>query len=512
MNHPVPKNEQKASDDRFDGRVDSQSPTWLARNYRNDESDFIVDQYRRRQEPPVAAQQAEGDAYENYRQRVMDRLREQDGAPAMRQQMPPLPPRPTMPIDDIQAQDRHFGNTRPIGEMYAVPGKNGGSANRFVLMAGVAAIVAGGAIGFAMTKYDQIAATASGMLQAASTYMPNQSAPVLVADRETTISKKPISIASLKVADVSGSLNSVIPLGLEADPAFASQELALKISGLPKSAYLSAGTKISDTTWLLKDGEENGINLVVPSSDTAKFDVSVAAIETKTGELAAPIKEMTVALSDPSLQIAPASAPPETTTGSVVQQPAAAATAIPMPIVPASLPQAAAPVALPAAKPVLTAEVTGLLEKGDQLFKSGDLVIARQFYNRAFQMGAADGATGVAKTYDPAIYTQMNVQGIAPDAALAAQWYEPAPMRSPSCFSSFQFGAARFSAPSRTRQAHLPHFPMPHPYFRCGQGNFLMPARTTRLPFSGTSPSCTAPALWKVTFGIQAARSSRIST
>jgi hypothetical protein len=410
MNHPIPKNEQKAHDEDQDGHVENQPPTWFARNYRNDESDFIVDQYRRRQEPVAAAQQSEGDAYENYRQRMLERLREQETNQVTRAQMPPLPPRPTMPVEDIRAQDRHFGNPRLLTDRSQSDSRSGSS--RFVLFAGVTAILAGGAIGFAMTKYDQIVATTDSAVAFMGTLMPAKAAPPVVPDRETTISKKPISIASLKVADVSGSLNSNIPLGLEADPAFATQELALKISGLPKSAYLSAGTKISDTTWLLKDGEENGINLIVPQSDTAKFDVSVAAIETKTGELAAPVKEMTVALDDASLQIAPASAPPETATLKNAEP---------------AVPDAAAAIPLPvAAKPVLSAEVSGLLEKGDSLFKAGDMVIARQFYSRAFEMGAADGAVGVARTYDPAVYSTMNVQGIAPDAIQAAEWYEKA--------------------------------------------------------------------------------------
>jgi hypothetical protein len=412
MNHPMPKKAKEANDDHLEAHAENQTPTWLARNYREEESEFAVDQYRRRQDPAAAVQQAESDAYENYRHRMMERLREQVDNEPNRFKMPPLPPRPTLPVDDIRAQDRHFGNTRLAGDKFPVDGRKGSS--RFVLFAGVAAIVAGGAIGFAMTKYDQIASSTASMMQFATSLMPAKAEPALVPDRETTISKKPISMASLKVADVSGSLNSLIPLGLEADPAFATQELALKISGLPKSAYLSAGTKISDTTWLLKDGEETGLNLIVPTSDTAKFDVSVAAIETKTGELAAPIKEMTVALDDASLQIAPASAPPETSTLKINEP--ELASAIPQPQTPP--PQAA--------KPVLTAEVSGLLEKGDSLFKAGDLVIARQFYARAFQMGAVEGATGVARTYDPAVYTQMNVQGLSPDAAMAAQWYEKA--------------------------------------------------------------------------------------
>src|SRR6185436_2222892 len=160
------------------------------------------------------------------------------------------------------------------------------------------------------------------------------------------------------------------------------------------------------------------INLYVPQSDTPKFDISIAAIETSTGELAAPVKEMTVAIDDVkldddvALQITPASAPPETIIKVKTQPESAAALPAPEPIEPI--------------KPALSAEVTGLLGKGDMLMKTGDLIIARQFYSRAFQLGAAEGAMGVAKTYDPAVFAEMKVQGITPDAAKAAEWYEKA--------------------------------------------------------------------------------------
>jgi TPR repeat protein len=81
---------------------------------------------------------------------------------------------------------------------------------------------------------------------------------------------------------------------------------------------------------------------------------------------------------------------------------------------------------IPPIKQELSAEVKGLLDKGDMVRKTGDLIIARQVYNRAFEMGAAEGAMGVARTYDPAVYTEMKVQGITPDAAKAAEWYEKA--------------------------------------------------------------------------------------
>ncbi|NJM31250.1 MAG: hypothetical protein HC855_15195 [Rhizobiales bacterium] len=56
------------------------------------------------------------------------------------------------------------------------------------------------------------------------------------------------------------------------------------------------------------------MKLVVPASEQPNFDVAVAAIESKSGELAAPVKELTVALDDPSFNVTPANAPPEVQT------------------------------------------------------------------------------------------------------------------------------------------------------------------------------------------------------
>jgi hypothetical protein len=278
-------------------------------------------------------------------------------------------------------------------------------------------------VGFAVTKYDQISNSANDLYAFAAGFMPSDSETMFNSTGstgQTTITKKPIAIASLAVSDVTGTLNSMIPLALNAEPAFENQELAIKITGLPASAYLTAGKKISDNTWILKDGEEDGINLFVPQSDTPKFDISVSAIETNTGELAAPVKEMTVAIDDvkieevPALQITPVSAPPNT----VIPVKAAQQETIE---------SAPAPTAsITPIKAPLSAEVTGLLGKGDMLMKTGDLIIARQFYSRAFQMGAAEGAMGVAKTYDPTVFAEMKVQGITPDAVKAAEWYEKA--------------------------------------------------------------------------------------
>ena len=420
MNHPLPNDEFDGADDNSESPAGSTIPTWLGQHYRDDDAEFLVNQYRRKQEEPLSSPQPENRTYEYYRRRILERQREQADLQLDRSPMAHVPSRPTIPASELEVQHRHYGSDMEMGEPAEYPTSSFSRPRlkKSLLLAGVFAAVAGGAVGFAVTKSDQISKTASDVYAFAVGSMPSSPESLFNSTGQTTISKKPIAIASLDVSDVTGTLNSMIPLALNAEPAFENQELAIKISGLPASAYLTAGKKISDNTWILKDGEENDINLYVPQSDTAKFDISVAAIETSTGELAAPVKEMTVAIDDvkldddTALQITPASAPPETSV-QVKTQPENAE-AVP------------APASFEPIKPALSAEVTGLLGKGDMLMKTGDLIIARQFYSRAFQLGAAEGAMGVAKTYDPAVFTEMKVQGITPDAAKAAEWYEKA--------------------------------------------------------------------------------------
>ena len=431
MNHPLPRNELSAPDDDTEAAPAKTVPSWLTQNYRDDDAEFLVNQYRRKQEEPLSATPPENRTYEYYRRRIMDRQREQVDVQMDRSPMPQVPQRPTIPANDVEVQHRYYGTERDMGDepvSYAAAGYDRPKLKKSLLFAGLFAAVAGGTIGFAVTKYDQVSQSASDAYAFAASLLPGEPDPLFEANRQTNISKKPIAIASLDVSDVSGTLNSMIPLALNAEPAFANQELAIKISGLPASAYLTAGKKLSDNTWILKDGEEDGINLFVPQSDRSKFDISVAAIETNTGELAAPVKEMTVAIDDATLatnanltadeplQITPANAPPETSV--VVKNPAV------------SVQASAEPVQIPAdletTQPALSAEVTGLLGKGDMLMKTGDMIIARQFYNRAFEMGAAEGALGVARTYDPSVFAELKVQGITPDVAKAAEWYEKA--------------------------------------------------------------------------------------
>jgi hypothetical protein len=184
--------------------------------------------------------------------------------------------------------------------------------------------------------------------------------------------------------------------------------------GLPTDSYLTKGVEISKGNWLLKPADIAGVQLVVPQTDAPQFNVEVAAIEEKSGVLAAPVKAMTVEIDKPVVQtaeapalsgtvnlaatIAPANSPPE----SAVQQPSGAA------------PQ------------VVNPEAVDFIAKGDGLLNSGDLASARQFYMRADELGDAHGAYGVGRTYDPSVFAELNVQGLLPDPEKAKQWYKKA--------------------------------------------------------------------------------------
>jgi hypothetical protein len=299
------------------------------------------------------------------------------------------------------------------------PAPHRGGLGKSFVFASLAASLTGGLIGLAAAQFDAIKQTAGEF--AAATFTPSQAEPETVALKpaaapanRTVISKKPVATATLDVADASGALNSMIPLILRAEPAAEGQNLALRISGLPEDAYLTAGIREAGNSWLLNPGQERNLKLVVPKAGKAKFDVEVAAIETGTGELAAPVKELTVAIDDPNLQVEPANAPPDT---AFVQAGTGSRQDLPAPLT-------ADDTEIQAAS--ATSGTADLMRKGELLLKSGDLAAARLFYEKAYAQGAAAGALGAGKTYDPVVFADLNVQGIAPDPDKALEWYKRA--------------------------------------------------------------------------------------
>jgi TPR repeat protein len=73
-----------------------------------------------------------------------------------------------------------------------------------------------------------------------------------------------------------------------------------------------------------------------------------------------------------------------------------------------------------------SAELTLLVQRGDELLAAGDIYSARQFYERAAQAGDPAAQCGLGKSYDPVFLRQLGARGVAGDAATAEQWYRRA--------------------------------------------------------------------------------------
>ena len=67
-----------------------------------------------------------------------------------------------------------------------------------------------------------------------------------------------------------------------------------------------------------------------------------------------------------------------------------------------------------------------LLARGEAYLANGNIMGARDFFERAADAGLAAAALRLAATYDPAVLRGLKVQGVAPDVALARKWYERA--------------------------------------------------------------------------------------
>jgi hypothetical protein len=239
--------------------------------------------------------------------------------------------------------------------------------------------------------------------------------PAVQTDKLTVIAKKPVATASLEVSDAAGETNSFIPLALRAAPAETGNDILLKVSGIPEGAYLTSGRKDEDKIWALTLAELKDLKLVVPETKDAEIDLAVAAFEPATGELAAPIKTLTVALSDVVVQ--PASAPPPSQAPTLN---ASGKTGHPAPIPqPDSMMMAA----------LQSSELSAprlLVTEADAQLKNGDVLKARLTYEKAWTGGSPDGAFGMARSYDPVVLGSLAIRNDNPDKHKAIEWYERA--------------------------------------------------------------------------------------
>ena len=102
--------------------------------------------------------------------------------------------------------------------------------------------------------------------------------------------------------------------------------------------------------------------------------------------------------------------------------------AVPVVTVPvAAAPPAGVPAAAPpAARRIDAEELATLLKRAKSLIAIGDIAPARLLLKRAADAQEATAALLLAQTYDPAVLGKQDMRSIAPDPALAREWYQKA--------------------------------------------------------------------------------------
>lgn len=320
----------------------------------------------------------------------------------------PPPPKPA-PFDALRGRSLSLGQTFALAAAMAMA--SGAAVG--MINAKFAGPNTGATATTASTAPLPVEASAAPLLQ--PVLKPAEAQAAQEADAQASPAQmKRVPTATLQVSNVTGETNSFIPLALHAEPAQNGSDMLLKISGIPEGAYLTSGRRGADKNWALSLQDLGGLKLVVPEANVPAIDLSVAAIEPKTGQLAAPVKTMTVALSD--VVVEPAAGPPPNQMGSL---PGTA--------------KAGYPAAIPPPRNISVSLASGvasdagqLAGQADSLFRGGDIRAARNAYEKAWEGGSSAGAYGLARSYDPVVLASLDMEGAKPDRDLALAWYQRA--------------------------------------------------------------------------------------
>lgn len=175
-------------------------------------------------------------------------------------------------------------------------------------LAALAAVLAGATSGYGAAQFGPpvIVYFTGATIELAGAPASSRLTPV------TELGKKPVPTALLMVSDAEGSANTPIPLIVLAEPPAEDLEMLLKISGVPSSAYLTSGWKVSADSWHVRQPDLGKLNLISTDNASQRFDLAIAGFEAKSGDMVTPVKEVTVSITPQAPAILPVSAPPPT--------------------------------------------------------------------------------------------------------------------------------------------------------------------------------------------------------
>jgi hypothetical protein len=173
----------------------------------------------------------------------------------------------------------------------------------------------------------------------------------------------------------------------------------VRVRGLPPTVSLSEGHAIAPGAWAIPLFALPTLKATIPAGVSERGNVVISLIALD-GTLIAEARTVLV-IGQPAAA-APAGKRPE---GSVQKE-------APRP-----------PARPPALTPQDKARAERMLARGEEYLASGNVAAARDFFERAAEIGQAAAALRLAATYDPVELRRVQVQGVVADPAMARSWY-----------------------------------------------------------------------------------------
>lgn len=245
----------------------------------------------------------------------------------------------------------------------------------------------------------------------------------------------------------------------------------VSITGVPEGGRLSAGIDAGGGTWLLPPRRLNGLTLNLPmgTAETVPLEVQLldsnartplssksqfvvrvkpgatpsaavaqgpfpnAPLLAQAGRLAPPPAPVYVvsapAVPPPAAQPAPIAPTPPADLSFRTQTVSASPAQVPArpPFQATLVPGTAGPATESAARrSTPRPEVEDLIREGNKRMREGDILEARQFYQRAVAFGDPEAALAMGRSFDPIYFARIDKKNAEPDAAKAFDWYRRA--------------------------------------------------------------------------------------
>ncbi len=272
--------------------------------------------------------------------------------------------------------------------------------------------------------------------------------------------EQPVTIA---VADSSATPGQPSALSIAVKPEGSADQALVSITGVPDGARLNAGVDAGGGNWLLPPHRLKGLAINLPPSASEPFLLGVQLLDSSVRTPLTEKKQFAVRLAAAKPEAASIAAFPSAVLAEASHEapkpaqesaPSSFSTqTIPVPEKPAPRPEPQAQVsdatfrtqtipaqASPAEAPRLAAlaapgfqpkgaprgEIEDLIREGNKRMREGDILEARQLYQKAVVTGDPEAALAMGRSYDPIYFARIDKKNAEPDAAKAFDWYRKA--------------------------------------------------------------------------------------